>query len=90
MSRLVDAQNVKFHRIDFNRGGFVVFAIEFEFFPTAKPLPLIPPKRIRDVDQISAIVIDTTASFKFPVGVIAETWGKMKRNERDEEEEAGL
>ena len=67
-----DVENVKFNRTDFDRSGFVVFAIELEFTAAAEFLPLIPPKRIRYVYQISAVVIET-ASFEFLVGVVGGT-----------------
>lgn len=81
---LVDVHYVIFHRIDLNCGGFVVFAIEFKFSPTAELLPLIPPEWIRDVNQNSAAVIHAT-SFEFLVGVIAETEMKIKPKDCEEE-----
>lgn len=81
---MVDFQNVVFQRVYGNCGDLVLFAVEFEFFPSAKTLPLIPPKRIRDVYQFAAIITHT-AIFEFTERFFAETWRKMKRDEEEEE-----
>ena len=83
---MVDFQNVVFQRIDVSCGGSVVIAVEFEFFPAARTLPLIPPKGVRDVYQFSTIVIHT-AIFECIEGVVGEAWRQMKREEEEEEEE---
>lgn len=55
-----------------------MLALEIEFWPPAKV-------GMGDVYQVSAIVVDST-SFEFMEGVLAKTWGKMKRDEEDEED----
>ena len=84
MIRLTDVHNNIWPRIDMNGSGFVVFATEAKFTATAKRLAIIPPKWIRDVNQLTAVVIHT-ASFEFIVGSIGETEMKMKQKDSEEE-----